>query len=86
MTAIADSAHVLSESSPAAVQQPIELSKPHKQTVTAQNTVYASESGDPHELFTKRAVTVRHRVDAGELAERRMSKKFLSLHKSWQNS
>ena len=78
MTIIADSAHVLVESSPAAIQQSIKLSKPHKQTVAAQNTLHAGESGDPHELFIEHVVTMRYSIDAGELAERR-SKKLLSL-------
>lgn len=81
-----DSPHV--ESSPAAVQQPTEQSKTMRTlTVAAQNTLHTSESGDPHELFTEHTVTMRHSIDAGEVAERRMSKKSASLrHRSLRRS
>ena len=77
-----DSPHV--ESSPGAVQQCTEHSKAMQTlTVAAQNTLHTSQSCDPHELFPEHTVTMRHSIDAGELAERRMSKKSASLrHRS----
>ena len=51
-------------------------------TVATANTSHTTESGDTHnEPYTEHTVTTRHSIDAGELAERRLSKKSASLRR-----
>lgn len=71
------------ESSPAVIQ----LTEQHKTmqtlTVESSNTLLATGSGDPLNSIAEHTITMRHSIDAGELAERRLSKKSASLrHRS----
>ena len=60
-------------------EQTMPLETPtHKATA---NTSHTTESGGPMESHTERIVSMRHSIDAGELAERRMSRKSASLRR-----
>ena len=70
---------------PAAAGQAAEQKK--TLTVAVANVSHMTESGDTHEPHTEHTITMRHSIDAGELAERRLSKKSASLrHRSLKRS
>lgn len=71
------------ESTPAIVKLAEQTKTLQSLTVAPSNTLHTSESGDPHESITEHRVTMRHSIDASELAERRLSRKSASLrHRS----
>lgn len=74
--------HLDSSPIPATEQLSEKLTEQTK-TLTVANTSRSTETGDSHESIGEHNVTMRYSIDAGELAERRLSKKSASLrHRS----